>query len=100
MQGLPDAADAERVEQGIGTDDGEVKRESLGRENAIERISVVAGETSGTKSRGNVDGQQGISGVVYGIQESSLESYGTIEFAETHLGRDLPGRGSGDEDII
>ena len=71
---LPDAANAEGIEAGISADDGNVVSESLGGYHAIKRIAVIAGEATGAKSGGDVDGEEGVSGIVHGIQESSFKS--------------------------
>ena len=39
---LPDAADAELVELGVLADDGNVERESLGGQNAVEGVARLA----------------------------------------------------------
>src|ERR1035438_3722076 len=44
---LPDAADAELVEFRVEADDGDVERQGLGGDDAVEGVAVVRGETTG-----------------------------------------------------
>lgn len=47
---LPDAADAELVELGVGADDGNIQSESLGGDHAIKGVAMDGSQATGAKS--------------------------------------------------
>ena len=97
---LPEAADAKGIEDAVPTEDGNVFGERLGGEDTVEGIAMVTGETTSAECARCVDGEHGVARIVHYIKKISLENLGTLEFADTNFGGDLPRGCGGDQDVI
>ena len=100
VRALPDAADGEPVELGVEADDGDVEREGLGGDDAVEWVAVVGGEAAGAEGGFGADGKQCIACFVDCFKKAPFQGFGCWEFAEAHFGGDLPGRGCGYKDFV
>src|ERR1700679_954921 len=87
-RGLPDAADAELVEFGVEAEDGDVEREGLGGEDAVEGISVFGAEPGGTKCGFTVDGKYGIACLIHCFEEPGFKGDGIRQLSTANFGRD------------
>jgi hypothetical protein len=90
LQKLPKAANAERVQFCVSTQDRDVHLKRVGSYHAIEWIALVSNEPPGAESVFSVDRQQRISGVLNNFEEISLKSDCPRKFAETYLRGNLP----------
>jgi hypothetical protein len=89
---LPNPSDAKRVQPRISAEYRYVTRKRLGSNHAIERITMLGSEPSGTERTLYINGKPRITGVIDNLQEVSFKPFCSRKLSETYFSRNLPGR--------
>src|SRR6266702_1297699 len=96
---LPDAADAKLIEFGVDANYGNVEREGLGGDHAVERIAVISGKTAGAKCGFGAYRDENKADFLQCLQKPDLKGLSFGQLTDAYLGCNLPGGGSRDKNL-
>src|SRR5687768_5935765 len=97
---LPEQLDTEGPQGAIGADEWHIFQRALSRKHAVKRIAVLVRPCSCPLRVDEIDGERLKPSFLNPLRNVAQQRVYTRELTHTVLGRDLPGTGGRDENLV